>query len=90
MATSKINYVPHCVNLGALPTNTNLDNVKSWSISRLTSNNTYLGTPTDVRWGMLETIPSGTLIVQRLSAGTLYYRYYGNNEWSAWQKYTTT
>ena len=90
MATSIIKYVPHCVDLGTLPTNTNLDDVKEWSISKLISGNTYLGVPTGVTWGLLETIHITTLIVQRLSSSSLYYRYYGNNEWSEWKKYTTT
>ena len=90
MATSKIKYVPQCKYLGTLPTNTNLDNVKEWSISRLSVNGTYLSTPTGVTWGLLETIPVATLIVQRLSSNSLYYRYYGNNEWSEWKKYTIT
>lgn len=46
--------------------------------------------PTGVTWGVLETIPIESAIIQRLSCSSLWYRYYGNGAWSSWQKYTTT
>lgn len=90
MATSTIKYVPQCKNLGTLPTNTDLNTVTEWSVSKLISGNTYTNAPSGVTWGLLETIHITTLMIQRLSSNNLYYRYYGNDEWSAWKKYTIT
>lgn len=90
MATSTIKYVPHCKDLGALPNNTNLNDVTEWSVAQLFGNRTYSNMPTGVAWGLLETIPVNSLIIQRLSSGTCWYRHYGNDEWEPWKKYTLT
>lgn len=81
---------PHCKNLGVLPNNTNLNDVTEWSVYQLYNNRTYSNIPTGVTWGLLETIPINSIIIQRLSSSSCWYRYYWNSAWDSWKKYTLT
>lgn len=86
MAVSKIpsKYV---VGRGTLPTNTDLNDIKTLGAYQLSSTSTYQNAP--VSYGVLEVVAAGDpalyALMQRITTtSAIYIRYYTSGTWYSW------